>query len=60
MIRVHYFFSETTDIEKFLSETEIKMRLCQGAEWVNYVAEGSTKTIHHFKNSQMGGQRHRA
>ncbi|CAD8042870.1 unnamed protein product [Paramecium primaurelia] len=60
VIRVHYFFSETTDIEKFLSETEIKMRLCQGSEWVNYVAEGSTKTIHHFKNSQMGGQRHRA
>ncbi|KAM3136909.1 hypothetical protein pb186bvf_010994 [Paramecium bursaria] len=58
VIRVHYFFSETIDIEKFLSETEIKMRLTSGSEWVNYVAEGSTKTIHHFKNHQIGGQRH--
>ena len=23
MIRVHYFFSETTDIEKFLTDTEV-------------------------------------
>lgn len=54
-IRVHYFFSETIDIEKFLNETEIKMRFCIGPEWVNYAGEGSTKTIHHFKNNQMGG-----
>lgn len=55
MIRVHYFFSETVDIEKFLTETEIKMRFCVGPEWINYVGEGSTKTIHHFKNNQIGG-----
>ncbi len=50
VIRVHYFFSETIDIEKFLNETEIKVRLTNGPEWNNYVGEGSTKTIHHFKN----------
>lgn len=55
MIRVHYIFSETIDIEKFLSETEIKMRLTSGSEWVNYMGEGATKTIHHFKNHQIGG-----
>jgi hypothetical protein len=27
MIRVHYFFSETTDIEKFLTDTEVRRKL---------------------------------
>jgi len=60
VIRVHYFFSETMDIDKFLNETEIKVRLTTGSEWNNYNAEGSTKTIHHFKNKIQGGQRHSA
>jgi hypothetical protein len=55
VIRVHYLFSETIDIEKFLLDTEIKMRLTNGSEWSNYLAEGSTKSIHHFKNKLMGG-----
>ena len=55
VIRVHYFFSETMDIEKFLNETEIKFRLTSGQEWTNYYAEGSSKTIHHFKNKIAGG-----
>ena len=50
VIRVHYLFSEDIDIEKFLNETEVKLRLTNGQEWTNYVAEGSSKTIHHFKN----------
>lgn len=57
-MRVHYFFSETDDVEKFLLETEIKIRLTKGTDWNNFVAEGSSKTISHFQNKQMGGQRH--
>ena len=48
------------DIDKILNETEIKVRLTTGSEWNNYNAEGSTKTIHHFKNKIQGGQRHSA
>jgi len=57
-IRVHYFFSENENIEKFLQETEIKIRLTNGKDWNNFVAEGSSKTISHFQNKQSGGQRH--
>ena len=57
-IRVHYFFSENENIEKFLQETEIKIRLTNGTDWNNFVAEGSSKTISHFQNKQTGGQRH--
>lgn len=45
---MHYFFSETINIDKFLTETEIKFRLTQGKEWNNFLAEGSSKTISHF------------
>ena len=57
-IRVHYFFSEENSISKFLSETEIKCRLTQGTDWNSFIAEGSSKTISHFKNRFEGGQRH--
>ncbi|KRX07210.1 hypothetical protein PPERSA_00367 [Pseudocohnilembus persalinus] len=59
-IKVHYIFSEEMDISKFLNETEIKVRLTQGSDWNNFLAEGSSKTIHHFKNKVEGGQRHSA
>ena len=54
-IRVHYFFSEDVDIEKFLNETDIKMRLTHGNDWNCFVSEGSTKQIHHFKNKHTDG-----
>lgn len=57
-IRVHYFFSENENIEKLLQETEIKIRLTNGTDWNNFIAEGSSKTISHFQNKQTGGQRH--
>lgn len=59
-MRVHYFFSETLNIEKFLAETEIKIRITQGTDWNKFVAEGSSGTISHFKNKAVvdSGQRH--
>jgi len=57
-IRVYYFFSEDLNIEKFINETEIKVRITQGQLWNSFLAEGSTKTLHHFKNNVEGGQRH--
>lgn len=59
-IRVHYFFSEDDNIEKFIQDTEIKMRLTCGPhpDWNTYFAEGSSKTISHFNNKMQGGQRH--
>ncbi|KAL4506485.1 hypothetical protein ABPG72_000056 [Tetrahymena utriculariae] len=57
-IRVHYFFSEDLNIEKFLKDTQIKVRLTQGPDWNAFLAEGSSKTISHFKNKEQGGQRH--
>jgi len=57
-IRVHYFFSENENIEKFLQDTEIKIRLTNGTDWNNFVAEGYSRTISHFQNKQTGGQRH--
>ncbi|EGR33878.1 hypothetical protein IMG5_033670 [Ichthyophthirius multifiliis] len=57
-IRVHYFFSEDLNIDKFLKETQIKVRLCQGPDWNAFLAEGTSKTISHFKNKDKSGQRH--
>ena len=42
---MHYFFSESLDLEKFLNDTEIKIRITDDKEWSNFIAEGTTKTI---------------
>ncbi len=47
---MHYFFSQTPDIQTFLDKTEIKIRLTHGTDWNNFVAEGSSKTLQHFVN----------
>lgn len=44
VLRVYYFFSETTDIKKFLNETDVQIRLTYTSDWNNYIAHGSTKT----------------
>ena len=44
------------NIEKFLTESEIKLRLTEGTDWnKNFLAEGSSKTISHFKNKKEEG-----
>ena len=44
ILRVYYFFSENTDIRKFLNETDVQIRLTYTSDWNNYIAHGSTKT----------------
>ena len=55
---MHYFFSDGTDLEPFFNDTEIKIRITQGTDWNKLLAEGSTKTLQHFKNRYTEGQRH--
>lgn len=59
-LKVHYFFSESLNIDKFLAETNIKIRLTQGPDWNRTLAEGSSCTVSHFKNKTGVdcGQRH--
>ena len=57
-IRVHYFFSVNNDIDSFLNNSEIKLRLTNGTDWNNFVAEGTSKTFQHFTRYQNDGQRH--
>ena len=47
-MRIHYLFSETEDIPKFLEDTEIELRLVRGDDWNNYFAIGKTQTINQF------------
>lgn len=58
LLRVYYFFSETTNINKFLQETEIQVRLTYNKDWNNYIAQGSTKTLSNFENKREKGQKH--
>ena len=55
-IRVHYFFSEDVDIEKFLNETDIKMRLTHGNDWNCFVSEGSTNKSITLRTSILMGR----
>jgi len=51
-MRVIYFFSETDDIETFINDTMVFIRITKGPDWgkdsKDIVAEGTTKTISHF------------
>lgn len=47
-MRIHYFFSENNQIEKFLQNTEIAIRLTQNGSWTKFISEGKSKTIQHF------------
>ena len=42
---MHYFFSDGLDLETFLNDTEIKIRITNGPDWNKLIAEGSTKTL---------------
>lgn len=58
LLRVYYFFSESLDIDNFLSETEIQIRLTHTKDWNNYIAHGSTKTLSNFQRYREKGQKH--
>lgn len=58
LLRVYYFFSESTDIKTFLQDTELQVRLTHTGDWNNYIAQGSTKTLSHFENGRIRGQKH--
>jgi hypothetical protein len=53
-LRLHYFFSETEDISKFLQNGEIQIRITKGNNWNDFIAEGTSKSINHFINRQLG------
>lgn len=55
---MEYFFSASEDISPFLNEVEIKFRLTHSQDWNDLFAEGSSKTVNHFKNRMKYGQRH--
>ncbi len=52
ILRVYYYFSENTDISKFLAETDVQIRLTYTSDWNNYIAHGSTKTLNQFQNNR--------
>ena len=52
ILRVYYYFSEKTDIKKFLNETDIQIRLTYSQDWNDYIAHGSTKTLNQFQNNR--------
>lgn len=58
LLRVYYFFSQSTDIKTFLQETEVHVRLTYNKDWNNYIAQGSTKTLNNFENGRTKGQKH--
>ncbi len=45
-IKVHYLFSECLKIEKFLSSSEITVRITKGPNWNSVIAEGSTSGLY--------------
>lgn len=45
-IKVHYLFSESPKVEKFLSNSEITVRITRGQNWNAVVAEGSTSGLY--------------
>lgn len=58
LLRVYYFFSESIEINNFLSETELQIRLTHTKDWNNYIAHGSTKTLSNFQRYRESGQKH--
>ena len=48
---MHYFFSDGLDLETFLNDTEIKIRITNGPDWNKLIAEGSTKPFNILKIS---------
>lgn len=58
LLRVYYYFSESIDITRFLSETDLHIRLTHTKDWNNYIAHGSSKTLSNFQNSREMGQKH--
>ena len=39
-MRIHYFFTENYSIESFINNTIIEVRLTDGEDWKNIIAEG--------------------
>lgn len=58
LLRVYYYFSESLETNKFLSETEIQIRLTYSKDWNNYIAHGSSKTLTNFQRYREQGQKH--
>jgi len=54
-MRIHYFFSETENVNKFLKESIIKIRLTEGHDWNNFLAEGCTNTLSTFRPGETVG-----
>lgn len=53
-LRVHYFFTESIDIEEFLKDTEIEMRITDGPEWSNsnFLTQGTCKPFYYMNPDQ--------
>ena len=47
-LRVHYFFTENYEIEKFVDETESELRITDGPEWASVLAVGSSLPFKYF------------
>lgn len=45
-IKVHYLFSDTPKIDKFLSSSEIIIRITKGKNWNSVIAEGNTSGMY--------------
>lgn len=44
-LRIHYFFTENYNIENFAKDTIVEVRLTDGEEWTNIIAQGKIKGI---------------
>ena len=58
ILRIFYFFSETENIERFLEESELQLRLTYTKDFNNYLAHGSTRSFRNFQNQRTSGQKH--
>lgn len=45
-IKIHYLFSKEPSIDKFLSNSEIMVRITKGRNWNRVIAEGSSNRLY--------------
>lgn len=58
ILRIFYFFSENQNIQKFLEDSELQLRLTYTKDFNNYLAHGSTRSFRNFQNQRPSGQKH--
>jgi len=50
-MRIHYFFTEDYDIQQFINDTSIEIRITDGGEWKDTIAKGTLGL--HLVNKDM-------